>query len=257
MHCAILTLFPEAIRPYLDESIVGIAQAQGKLRIDLVDFRNHALDPHRTVDDRPFGGGPGMVLKPEPIFAAIEEVERSHGAFHKILLCPRGRTFDQSRARELSRMDRLLFLCGRYEGYDERIRTGFAWEEISLGDFVLAGGELAAMVVLEAAVRLIPGVLGCAQSAEFESFEGELLDYPQYTRPREFRAEKVPDVLLSGDHKAVAAWRLEQARLLTARKLTASKPTASKPTEQTRAAASPTTPDDSSGSFPGSSDRIP
>jgi tRNA (guanine37-N1)-methyltransferase len=160
-----------------------------------------------------------MVLKPEPIFAAVEDVERTHGAFHKILLCPRGRTFDQARARELSRHERLLFLCGRYEGYDERIRAGFAWEEISLGDFVLAGGELAAMVVLEAAVRLIPGVLGCADSARFESFEGELLDYPQYTRPREFRGSKVPDVLMSGDHAAVARWRTEQARILTAQKI--------------------------------------
>jgi tRNA (guanine37-N1)-methyltransferase len=133
LRCAILTLFPAALRPYLDESILGIAQAQGNLR----------------VDDRPFGGGPGMVLKPEPIFAAVEDLERAHGAFHKVLLCPRGRTFDQRKARELSRSERLLFLCGRYEGYDERIRQGFAWEEISLGDFVLAGGELAAMVVLE------------------------------------------------------------------------------------------------------------
>jgi tRNA (guanine37-N1)-methyltransferase len=227
LRCAILTLFPAAIRPYLDESILGIAQAQGNLRVDLVDFRNYALDPHRTVDDRPFGGGPGMVLKPEPIFAAVEDLERAHGAFHKVLLCPRGRTFDQRKARELSRSERLLFLCGRYEGYDERIRQGFAWEEISLGDFVLAGGELAAMVVLEAAVRLIPGVLGCAQSAELESFEGELLDYPQYTRPREFRSAKVPDVLMSGDHKAVARWRLEQARLLTARKRAAASPLSS------------------------------
>lgn len=218
MHSAILTLFPEAIRPYLDESILGIAQSQGNLRVDLVDFRNYTLDPHRTVDDRPFGGGPGMVLKPEPIFAAVEDLERTHGAFHKILLCPRGRTFGQARARELSRMERLLFLCGRYEGYDERIRAGFAWEEISLGDFVLAGGELAAMVVLEAAVRLIPGVLGCAESAVLESFEGELLDYPLYTRPREFRGMTVPDVLMSGDHKAVARWRLEQAQALTADK---------------------------------------
>jgi tRNA (guanine37-N1)-methyltransferase len=218
LHSAILTLFPEAIRPYLDESILGIAQSQGNLRVDLVDFRNYTLDPHRTVDDRPFGGGPGMVLKPEPIFAAVEDLERTHGAFHKILLCPRGRTFGQARARELSRMERLLFLCGRYEGYDERIRAGFAWEEISLGDFVLAGGELAAMVVLEAAVRLIPGVLGCAESAVLESFEGELLDYPLYTRPREFRGMPVPDVLTSGDHKAVARWRLEQARTLTAHK---------------------------------------
>lgn len=218
MRCAILTLFPEAIRPYLDESILGIAQAQGNLRVDLVDIRNYALDPHRTVDDRPFGGGPGMVLKPEPIFAAIEDVEQADGPFHKILLCPRGRTFDQARARELSRTERLLFLCGRYEGYDERIREGMSWEEISLGDFVLAGGELAALVVLEAAVRLVPGVLGCAESAVLESFEGEWLDYPQYTRPREFRGMTVPDVLTSGDHAAVARWRLEQAKLLTAKK---------------------------------------
>lgn len=228
MRCAILTLFPEAIRPYLDESILGIAQAQGKLRIDLVDFRNFTVDPHRTVDDRPFGGGPGMVLKPEPIFAAVEDLERVHGAFHKVLLCPRGRTFDQPKARELSRHERLLFLCGRYEGFDERIRQGFAWEEISLGDFVLAGGELAAMAMLEAAVRLIPGVLGCAQSAALESFETELLDWPQYTRPREFRSMVVPDVLLSGDHAAVARWRTEQAKVLTQHKL-GSPPIASHP----------------------------
>ena len=236
MHCAILTLFPEAIRPYLDESILGIAQAQGNLRLDLVDFRNYTLDPHRTVDDRPFGGGPGMVLKPEPIFAAIDDVEQANGPFHKILLCPRGRTFDQRRARELSRMERLLFVCGRYEGYDERIRDGLAasaasggggYEEISLGDFVLAGGELPAMVILEAAVRLIPGVLGCAESAELESFEGEWLDYPQYTRPRDFRGMTVPDVLLSGDHQKVARWREEQARKLTAKKRAAELPDAS------------------------------
>jgi tRNA (guanine37-N1)-methyltransferase len=218
LHCAILTLFPEAIRPYLDESILGIAQAQGKLRVDTVDFRNYACDPHRTVDDRPFGGGPGMVLKPEPIFDAITDVERTHGAFHKILLCPRGRTFDQRRARELSRKERLLFLCGRYEGYDERIRQNHEWEEISLGDFVLAGGELGALVVLEAAVRLIPGVLGCADSIVLESFETDLLDYPTYTRPREYRGIAVPDILMSGDHAAVARWRTEQARILTARK---------------------------------------
>lgn len=239
MRCAILTLFPAAIRPYLNESILGIAQAQGNLRVDLVDFRNYALDPHRTVDDRPFGGGPGMVLKPEPIFAAVEDLERAHGAFHKVLLCPRGRTFDQRKARELSRSERLLFLCGRYEGYDERIRQGFAWEEISLGDFVLAGGELAAMVVLEAAVRLIPGVLGCAQSAEFESFEGELLDYPQYTRPREFRGMAAPDILMSGDHAAVARWRHEQAKVLTAKKLAAA-PTNPQPTSQPTSQPRPT-----------------
>jgi tRNA (guanine37-N1)-methyltransferase len=218
VRCAILTLFPDAIRPYLDESILGIAQAQGNLRVELVDFRGFTLDPHRTVDDRPFGGGPGMVLKPEPIFAAVEDQERAHGEFHKVLLCPRGRTFDQAKARELARRERVLFLCGRYEGFDERIRQGFAWEDISLGDFVLAGGELAALAVLEAAVRTIPGVLGCAQSAVLESFENEWLDHPQYTRPREFRGMVVPDVLTSGDHAAVARWRHEQARILTAAK---------------------------------------
>ena len=218
MFCVILTLFPEAIRPYLEESILGIAQRQGKLRVELVDIRNFTSDPHRTVDDRPFGGGPGMVLKPEPIFDAIESVERTHGSFHKILLCPRGKTFHQRRARELSRMDRLLFLCGRYEGFDERIRSGMTWEEISLGDFILAGGEIPALAVVEAAARLIPGVLGCAESPELESFEGDLMDYPTYTRPREFRGMKVPDVLMSGDHGAVARWRLEQARILTAQK---------------------------------------
>jgi tRNA (guanine37-N1)-methyltransferase len=218
VFCAILSLFPAALRPYLDESILGIAQAQGKLQIDLIDFRNFTWDPHRTVDDRPFGGGPGMVLKPEPIFEAVEDVERRHGPFHKILLCPRGKTFTQRRARELSQVDNLLFLCGRYEGYDERIRMGMAWEEISLGDFVLAGGELAALAVLEAAVRLIPGVLGCAESPTLESFEGELLDYPTYTRPREYRGMAVPDVLMSGNHAAVGRWRLQQAQVLTAKK---------------------------------------
>jgi len=219
LFCVVLTLFPGAIRPYLDESILGIAQAQGKLRIDLVDLRNFTTDPHRTVDDRPFGGGPGMVLKPEPIFLAIEDVEARHGPFHKILLCPRGRTFTQRRARELSTIDKLLFVCGRYEGLDERIRLGMTFEEISVGDYVLAGGELPAMAVIEASVRLIPGVLGCEQSPELESFEGDLLDYPQYTRPRSFRGMDVPPVLISGDHAAVARWRHEQARILTDDKL--------------------------------------
>ncbi len=215
MLCAILTLFPEAIRPYLDESILGIAQAQGKLRVELVDFREFTTDRHRTVDDRPFGGGPGMVLKPEPIFDAVEATERELGPFHKVMLCPRGQTLNRAKAHELCKRERLLLLCGRYEGFDERIRAGFAWEEISLGEFVLAGGELAALAVLESAVRLIPGVLGCAQSNELESFETELLDYPQYTRPREYRGSQVPEVLLSGNHEEVAKWRLAEAQRLT------------------------------------------
>jgi tRNA (guanine37-N1)-methyltransferase len=215
MLCAILTLFPGALRPYLEESILGIAQSQGKLQVELVDFREFTSDRHRTVDDRPFGGGPGMVLKPEPIFEAVEATERRLGSFRRVLLCPRGRTFTQAMARDLSTTERLLLLCGRYEGFDERIRTGMAWEEISLGEFVLAGGELAALAVLEASVRLIPGVLGCADSPLLESFEGDLLDYPQYTRPREYRRMRVPDVLISGDHEAVARWRRLEAERLT------------------------------------------
>lgn len=218
MFCAFLTLFPGAVRPYLDESILGIAQRQGKLQVELVDFRQFTHDRHRTVDDRPFGGGPGMVLKPEPIFEAVEDVERRHGPLHKILLCPRGRRFDQPKARELSHKDRILVLCGRYEGFDERIRQGMEWDEISIGDFVLAGGELPGLAVLEAAVRLIPGVLGCAESSELESFEGEYFDYPHYTRPRTFRDMEVPDVLLSGDHGAVERWRLDESRRLTAQR---------------------------------------
>lgn len=156
-----------------------------------------------------------MLLKPEPIFEAVEATERKHGPFHKVMLSPRGRTFAQSKARELACCERLLFLCGRYEGYDERIRTGMEWDEISVGDFILAGGELAALSVLEASVRLIPGVLGCAESAQRESFEGELFDYPQYTRPREYRGMETPEILFSGNHSAIDMWREEQARLLT------------------------------------------
>lgn len=215
MFCAILTLFPEALQAYLDQSILGIAQRQGKLRIELINFRDHTGDRHQKVDDRPFGGGPGMVLKPDPIFKAVEETERS-GPFHKILLSPRGQTLTQRKARELSTQDRLLFLCGRYEGFDERIRTGMDWDEISIGDYVLSGGELPSLVVLEAAVRLIPGVLGCPESAEFESFENGLLDHPQYTRPRAFRQMEVPDVLMSGNHGAVDEWRRAASRRLTA-----------------------------------------
>lgn len=216
MNCAILTLFPEAIKPYLEESILGLAQDRGLLTIDYVNFRNFTKDRHRTVDDRPFGGGPGMVLKPEPIFEAVEATEQKHGSFHKILLCPRGRRFTQSKARELAQMNQLLFLCGRYEGFDERIRMGMEWDEIAIGDYVIAGGELAAMVVLESVVRLLPGALGCDQSAESESFsDGELVDYPQFTRPREFRGMAVPDVLLSGDHQEVDRWRAAEASQLT------------------------------------------
>ena len=216
MKCAILTLFPEAIKPYLDESILGLAQDRGLLNIDYVNFRDYSSDRHRTVDDWPFGGGPGMVLKPEPIFEAVEATEQAHGPFHKILLCPRGQSHTQTKARELATRDRLLFLCGRYEGFDERIREGFEWDEISVGDYVVAGGEIPALLVLESVARLLPGVLGCDRSAEFESFQnGDLVDYPQYTRPREFRGMAAPEILFSGDHQAVDRWRHAQAKSLT------------------------------------------
>ena len=156
-----------------------------------------------------------MVMKPEPIFEAVDATERRLGPMRKILLCPRGRRFTQTKAHELSREERLLFLCGRYEGYDERIRDGFDWDEISIGDFVLAGGELPTLSVLEASVRLIPGVLGCSGSAVSESFETELFDFPQYTRPRSYRGMEVPEILMSGDHGAIAQWRLEESKRLT------------------------------------------
>jgi tRNA (guanine37-N1)-methyltransferase len=213
VRCAILTLFPEAIRPYLDESILGIAQAQGNLRVDLVDFRNYAYDPHRTVDDRPFGGGPGMVLKPEPIFEAVEAL--ADEKTHVILVTPVGRTFRQAIARELMHYEHLLFICGSYEGFDERVREALADDELSIGDYVLTNGGLAAMVVIDAVTRLLPGALGDDESARDESFSQGLLEYPHYTRPAEFRGMKVPEVLLSGNHAEIQKWREEQAKLRT------------------------------------------
>jgi tRNA (guanine37-N1)-methyltransferase len=208
----LLTLFPEAVEGYLRASILGRAQKADKLRVHLVDFREFARDRHRTVDDRPFGGGPGMVLKPEPIFEAVEWVEREFGSCRKVLLTPAGEPFVQRHAVELAAAERLLLLCGRYEGFDERIRLGLDWTELSLGDFVLSGGEIPALAVIDAAARLIPGVLGDDQSAVEESFTDPcLLDHPHYTRPIEFRGMEVPQVLRSGNHQAVAEWRREQA----------------------------------------------
>lgn len=205
----VLTLFPGLFDAFFEESIVGRAKSQGILEANLVNFREFAEGKHRVVDDRPFGGGPGMVLKPEPIFAAVEHVR--NGAKSQcpklILLTPQGARFDQKKAIELSQEEELILLCGRYEGFDERIHQGLPWEEISLGDFVISGGELAAMVVIESVIRLIPGVLGDEESATRDSFMNGLLGPPQYTRPREFRGEKVPEVLLSGDHKAIQEWR--------------------------------------------------
>jgi tRNA (guanine37-N1)-methyltransferase len=208
---AILTLFPEALEPYAKASILGQAQERRLADIRFFDFRDFTRDVHRTVDDRPFGGGPGMVLKPEPIVECVEWLERKHGRFRKLLLTPSGRRFDQQTARELAGEERLLLIAGRYEGFDERIRLVLDLEEISLGDFVLSGGELAALAITEAVARLIPGVLGCERSAAEDSFDADGLDYPAYTRPVVFRGHRVPDVLLSGHHEEIQTWRRRQA----------------------------------------------
>jgi tRNA (guanine37-N1)-methyltransferase len=213
----VLTLFPEAIETYLRSGVFRIAKDKGAFDFRLLNFRDFTKDPHRSVDDRPFGGGPGMVLRPEPVFEAVEWVEAREGPLHKVLLTPEGRTFRQTHAAALAGRERFLLLCGRYEGFDQRILDGFDWEAVSIGDYVLSGGELAALVVLEATVRLLPGVLGDAESPVSESFATGILDFPQYTRPREFRGMAVPDVLTSGDHEAVRRWREQQARARTAR----------------------------------------
>lgn len=212
MLFTILTLFPEALESYLDSSILGIAQAKGLVKVQLVDFRDFTRDRHRTVDDRPFGGGPGMVLKPEPIIDAVEWLERADGPYRKIMLTPTGLPFRQETAAGMLKNDRVLLLCGRYEGFDERIRHELEWEELSIGDFVLAGGELPALCMLEAVARLVPGVLGDERSNQEESFqEGDVLDHPHYTRPRNFRGRSVPDVLLQGDHQKIVQWRRKKA----------------------------------------------
>jgi tRNA (guanine37-N1)-methyltransferase len=209
---AILTLFPEALAAYADVGVLRMARDRQRARILLVDFRDFTRDRHRTVDDRPFGGGPGMVLKAEPLADCIEWLEERHGAFRKLALCPSGETFRQAHAETLAHEPRVLLLCGRYEGFDQRLIEHFGFEELSVGDFVLAGGELAALMVVEATLRLVPGVLGDERSAVEDSFhDGGGLDHPHYTRPRVFRGREVPDVLLSGDHDRIARWRAEQA----------------------------------------------
>lgn len=208
----ILSLFPDAIEAYLKTSILGRAQDNDLLQVHVLDFRKFAKGNRRNVDDRPYGGGPGMILKPEPIFSAIEWVESNFGPTHKILLTPDGTPFKQSHAENLLNHKKdLLLLCGRYEGFDERIRQGFDFTEISIGDYILCGGEIAALAIIEATTRLIPDALGHEESAIQESFSGELLDYPNYTRPPEFRGMRVPEILLSGDHLKVKKWRYDKA----------------------------------------------
>lgn len=215
MHVHVLTIFPELIEGFLTAGIPRIAVERGRLRVDAVDLRGFTSDVHRTVDDRPYGGGPGMVMLARPIFDAVAELEEANGPSHRILLTPQGRRLDQPKLRELASRERLLILCGRYEGIDERVRLGLEWEEISLGDFVLSGGEVAAMALLDGITRLLTGVLGHPSSTQVESFENGLLEAPQYTRPQLFRGMRVPEVLLSGDHAAIARWRSQEALRLT------------------------------------------
>ncbi|KPK65053.1 MAG: tRNA (guanine-N1)-methyltransferase [Planctomycetes bacterium SM23_32] len=212
----ILTLFPDVFGPFLDSSILGIARQKGLVSYHLHDIRDYSLDKHRKVDDRPYGGGPGMVMQCEPVFRCCEAVRQmAEPAGRLLLLTPQGRRFDQALARELSGEQRIVLLCGRYEGFDERIRLGLPAEEISVGDYVLSGGEPAAVVITDAVVRLVPGVLGHGESARSDSFADGLLEYAHYTRPPEFRGMRVPDVLLSGDHAAIARWRRDEARRRT------------------------------------------
>ncbi len=219
MRIDILTLFPEVFPDFLGHSILRIAQEKGLVELHVWNIRDFTLDKHKKVDDRPYGGGPGMVIRPEPVFRAIEEVEKdSPIPSKKILLSPQGVKFSQSTAKALSQQSRLLLLCGHYEGLDERIREGFDFLEISIGDYVLSGGEAPAMIVIDAVVRLIPGALGDESSSVSESFNEGLLEYPQYTRPQDFRGMKVPEILLSGNHEKIKEWRLEQSKLRTRQK---------------------------------------
>jgi len=207
----VLTLFPRLCAAPLEESILGKAREKGLLRVRVTDIREYADGKHRVTDDVPYGGGAGMVMKPEPLVAAIEAARAREPQARVILMSPQGRRFTQTVAQELSRAQSLILVCGRYEGVDERV---LEWvdEELSLGDFVLTGGELAALAVIDAVARLMPGVLGNADSAQHESFAGEgLLEGPQYTRPPDFRGRRVPEILLSGDHARIAAWREEQS----------------------------------------------
>jgi tRNA (guanine37-N1)-methyltransferase len=197
----------------LDESIIKRAREAGLLDLRIHQLRDYAHDRHRTVDDRPFGGGPGMLLKPEPIFEAVENLASDQARV--VLLSPSGRTFDQAIAHELAKVEHLVLVSGHYEGFDERVRENLADDELSIGDYVLTNGALPVMVVIDAVARLLPGVLGDESSTVEESFSHGLLEYPQFTRPAEFRGMKVPEVLLSGNHAAIAKWRAEQARLRT------------------------------------------
>ena len=215
----VITIFPGMIRGILEESIVARALRAGQVEVNFTDPRDFTTDRHRSVDDKPYGGGPGMVFKPAPFFEAVESIEARRVApderTRKILFTPQGRPLKQKDLRDLATSECILLLCGHYEGFDERIREGLGFEEISLGDYVLTGGEIPAMTVIDGVTRLLPGVLGNENSTESESFEEGLLEYPQYTRPAEYRGMKVPDVLLSGNHREIELWRQAESRRRT------------------------------------------
>ena len=220
MRIDILTLFPEMFTSFLEGSLIGAACAAGLLDIRVSNIRDFSTGTHRQVDDRPFGGGPGMLLMAGPVVDCVEAVQQQADTGHLVMLTPGGRRLDQAIVEQLATHDRLVLVCGRYEGFDERVKAILAPVEISIGDYVLSGGEVAAMVIVDAVSRLVPGVLGDEESARQDSFSGadRLVEGPQYTRPREYRGLEVPDVLLSGDHQKIAAWRHEQALTATRRR---------------------------------------
>jgi len=216
MRIDIITIFPKMFAQVFDESIIKRAQGKGRVKIFVHDLRKFTIDKHHKVDDRPFGGGSGMVMSAQPIFDAVKAIKKNQRTKElknqrTILLCPQGRRLDQQAAKRLAGYRHLILICGHYEGVDERVRQFLVDEEVSIGDYVLTGGELPAMVLVDALVRLVPGVLGDKNSLNFESFEGNLLEYPHYTRPANFRGMNVPPILLSGDHKKIESWRKKEA----------------------------------------------
>ena len=213
MRIDVLTLFPNSFAP-IYESILERATSSGKIEINIINIRDYSKDKHKKCDDYTFGGGPGMVMMAQPIYDAITSIDGYEKA-HKIYLTPKGKIFSQTMSSELSKYEHLIFLCGHYEGVDQRIIDTLIDEEISIGDFVLTGGELPAMVIIDSVSRLVDGVLGGEDSAEIETFKDNLLEYPQYTKPRDFMGLSVPEILVSGDHKKIDNWRLEQSEILT------------------------------------------
>jgi tRNA (guanine37-N1)-methyltransferase len=216
MNIYVLTLFPGMFRPVISESIIGRAQKSDKVRINIYNIRDYAVNRHRKVDDKPFGGGPGMVLQCEPVVGAINAVKKISPNADVILMGPKGRLLDQGLCRNMVRHNDIIIICGHYEGMDSRIRD-YVSQEISIGDYILTGGEIPAMVLIDSLVRLIPGVLGDKLSSLDESFSSNLLEYPHYTRPSNYKGKKVPDVLLSGDHAAIKKWRKKESIFTTIR----------------------------------------